>query len=90
MVGRNRVGIVVSYGPPGFIGRRNRFLGIDSWASSTFTNSGSVHLGLAVDVETPWAGEVEPAPGVSVQFCNLHHRILIQKKILFRKTAEEF
>jgi hypothetical protein len=28
-------------GPPGYIGRRNRFLGIDFWASLTFTNTGS-------------------------------------------------
>jgi hypothetical protein len=29
-------------GPPGYIGWRNRFLGIDSWAAYTFTNTGSV------------------------------------------------
>ncbi len=28
-------------GPPGYIGWRNRFLGIDSWAPYTFTNTGS-------------------------------------------------
>ncbi len=28
-------------GPPGYIGWRNRFLGIDSWAPYTFTNKGS-------------------------------------------------
>jgi hypothetical protein len=31
---RNLVGIGLSYrtGPPGYIGRRNSFLGLDSWA----------------------------------------------------------
>jgi hypothetical protein len=31
-------------GPPGYIGWRNRFLGIDSWAPCTFTNTGSGHF----------------------------------------------
>ncbi len=30
-------------GPPGYIGWRNQFLGIDSWAPLTFTNSSSVY-----------------------------------------------
>jgi|688.fasta_scaffold749322_1 hypothetical protein len=61
MMASNRVGIGVSYRPAGLhtVGRRNRFRGINSWAYSyTFTNSGSVYLGLSVDVEAPWAGEV--------------------------------
>ncbi len=29
-------------GPPGYIGWRNRFLGIDSWASYMFKNTASV------------------------------------------------
>jgi hypothetical protein len=29
---RNRGGTGLSYGPPGYIGWRNSFLGIDSWA----------------------------------------------------------
>jgi hypothetical protein len=28
-------------GPPGYIGWRNSFLGIDSWAPQTFKNTGS-------------------------------------------------
>jgi hypothetical protein len=32
MGARNRVGIRLSYGPPGYIGWRNRYLRIDSWA----------------------------------------------------------
>ncbi len=32
-------------GPPGYIGWRNRFLGIDSWAPETFTNTTAVLIG---------------------------------------------
>ncbi len=31
-------------GPPGYIGWRNRFLEIDSWAPQTFTNSSSAYF----------------------------------------------
>ncbi len=33
------------FGQPGYIGWRNRFLGIDSWAPQMFTNSGSAIRG---------------------------------------------
>ncbi len=39
---RNRVGIGLSYWPPGNIGWRNSFLGIYSWAPKTFKNTVSV------------------------------------------------
>ncbi len=42
---RNRVGIGLSYGQPDFIGWRNWFIGIDSWAPYKFKNSGFVFLG---------------------------------------------
>ncbi len=41
MGARNRGGIGLSYRPPGYIGWRNSFLGIDSWAPVTFKNTGS-------------------------------------------------
>jgi hypothetical protein len=43
MGARNRVGIGLSYRPamPGYIGWRNWFLGIDSWAPYKFKNSSS-------------------------------------------------
>jgi hypothetical protein len=44
MGARHRVGIGLSYRPAGlhYIGWRNSFLGIDSWAPYTFKNTGSV------------------------------------------------
>ncbi len=33
-------------GPPGYIGWRNRFFGIDSWAPDTFTNTETVFVDL--------------------------------------------
>jgi hypothetical protein len=38
---RNRVGLGLRTGPPGFIVWRNRFRGIDSWAPEKFKNTGS-------------------------------------------------
>jgi hypothetical protein len=44
-MGARNLGIGLSYrrtGSPGFIGLRNSFFGIDSWAPETFKNTGSV------------------------------------------------
>ncbi len=39
-------------GPPGYIGWRNSFLGIDSWAPQTFKNTGSDCLYLCRDLKS--------------------------------------
>jgi hypothetical protein len=41
MGARNRIGRGLSYRPPGYIGWRNSFLGIDSGSPYTFKNTGS-------------------------------------------------
>jgi hypothetical protein len=38
--------LICRTGPPSYISRRNRFLGIDSWVPLTFTNTGSGNLRL--------------------------------------------
>jgi hypothetical protein len=45
---RNRVGIGLSYGLPGYTTLRNWFLGIDSSAPQKFKNSGSVEAAVGV------------------------------------------
>jgi hypothetical protein len=42
MGARNQVGIGLSYRPAGYVGWRDRFLGIDSLAPLTFKNTSSV------------------------------------------------
>ncbi len=42
MGARDRVAQGYRTGPPGYIGWRNSFLGIDSWALQSFKNTGSV------------------------------------------------
>jgi hypothetical protein len=38
-------------GPPGYIGWRNSFLGIDSWAPETFKKTGSAAVFITVAVQ---------------------------------------
>ncbi len=62
MGARNRVGIGYRTGPPGYIGWRYSFLGIDSWAPLTFKNTGSGILDIAC---LPSAVDVCDVPIVS-------------------------